>query len=162
MRTRAESHVHSSERYRAHEQKVSRTRAKVMRSRERKRLKGQLFFRTVRCSSRIFGNKLNIKRKTLLTSGFFSIKNDAARVLFRDRAEGRAGGALAPPPRPHFFCKNKNKFLKKIFTKKFSFMHSSLAPLIENLLRGPCYSIPFDHTSKYKPRSRVLAFIDAF
>ena len=64
-RTRAESHVHSSERYRAHEQKVSRIRAKVMRSRERKRLKGQLFFRTVRYSSRIFGNKLHIKRKTL-------------------------------------------------------------------------------------------------
>ena len=82
IRTRAESHVHSSERYRAHEQKVSRKRAKVMRSRERKRLKGQLFFRTVRCSSRIFGNKLYIKRKTLLTSGFFSIKNNAARVLF--------------------------------------------------------------------------------
>ena len=82
IRTRAESHVHSSERYRAHEQKVSRKRAKVMRSRERKRLKGQLFFRTVRCSSRIFANKLYIKRKTLLTSGFFSIKNNAARVLF--------------------------------------------------------------------------------
>ena len=81
IRTRAESHVHSSERYRAHEQKVSRTRAKVMRSRERKRLKGQLFFRTVRYSSRIFGNKLYIKRKMLPTSGFFSIKNNAARVF---------------------------------------------------------------------------------
>ena len=81
IRTRAESHVHSSERYRAHEQKVSRIRAKVMRSRERKRLKGQLFFRTVRYSSRIFGNKLYIKRKMLPTSGFFSIKNNAARVL---------------------------------------------------------------------------------
>ena len=28
----------------------------------------------------------------------------------RDRAEGGAGGALAPP----LFCKNKNKFNKKI------------------------------------------------
>ena len=81
IRTRAESHVHSSERYRAHEQKVSRIQAKVMRSRERKRLKGQLFFRTVRYSSRIFGNKLYIKRKMLPTSGFFSIKNNAARVF---------------------------------------------------------------------------------
>ena len=88
IRTRAEIHVHSSERYRAHEQKVSRKRAKVMRSRERKRLKRQLFFRTVRYSSRIFGNKLYIKRKMLPTSGFFSFKNDAARVLFRERAQG--------------------------------------------------------------------------
>ena len=30
-------------------------------------------------------------------------------LIHRDRAEGGAGGALAPP----LFCKNKNKFNKK-------------------------------------------------
>ena len=30
---------------------------------------------------------------------------------YRDRAEGGAGGTLAPPP---LFCKNKNKLKKKI------------------------------------------------
>ena len=31
-------------------------------------------------------------------------------AFHRDRAEGGAGGALAPPP---LFCKNKNKLNKK-------------------------------------------------
>ena len=34
-------------------------------------------------------------------------------VFDRDRAEGGAGGALAPP----LFCKNKNKFNKNNLTK---------------------------------------------
>ena len=37
----------------------------------------------------------------------------------RDRAEGGAGGALAPP----LFCKNKNKLNKKIFLHAFFFSH---------------------------------------
>ena len=49
----------------------------------------------------------------------------------RDREEGGADGALAPPP--PLFCKNKNQL-----NKKFSFTHFSLAPPLENLLCGPC------------------------
>ena len=54
----------------------------------------------------------------------------------RDRAEGGAGGALAPPL-PHFFGRIKINLTKTNLTKKFSFTHSSLAPPLENLLRGP-------------------------
>ena len=53
----------------------------------------------------------------------------------RDRAEGGAEGALAPPL---LFFKNKNQLNKKYFNKKFSFTHFSLAPPLVNLLCGPC------------------------
>ena len=37
------------------------------------------------------------------------LENRQFSRIFRDRAEGGAGGALAP----HLFCKNKNKLNKK-------------------------------------------------
>ena len=68
-------------------------------------------------------------------------RHQFAFIVSRDRAEGGAGGALAPP----LFCKNKNKLNKKNLTRKFSFTHSSLAPPpLENLLRGPWYLLWFD------------------
>ena len=45
----------------------------------------------------------------ILVHAFISSKLDHRNSLCRDRAEGGAGGALAPP----LFCKNKNKFNKK-------------------------------------------------
>ena len=53
--------------------------------------------------------------------------------IYRGRAEGGAGGALAP----HIFARIKLNETKNNLTKKFSFTHSSLAPPLENLLRGP-------------------------
>ena len=59
-------------------------------------------------------------------SGFlFRTTSLLIRCHSRDRAEGGARGALAPP---HFFARIKINLTKNNLTKKFSFTHSSLAP----------------------------------
>ena len=61
--------------------------------------------------------------------------------IYRDRAEGGARGALAPP----LFCQNKNKLNKK----KFSFTHSSLAPHSKT-----CCAVPDLSSSKKNKENR--------
>ena len=51
---------------------------------------------------------------------------------------GWGGGGFTPPPPPHFFARIKINLTKNNLTKKFSFTHSSLAPPLVNLPRGPC------------------------